>query len=574
MSTEKRSDARRRGSDYPVDRICLIQPLGDSMIKRVGLSVAGFALALALVVSPASAQFRAGLTNLATMVTGRLPFANLTQGSARSVLGVTGASTADVASIASSSDGDVLRRASGAVGFGTIPAASISDLGSATVAFTNKSGAISQWTNDASYATLAAVAGVGYLTSVTAHNVLSATHGDTLADTLVRGDVLYVNSTPKLARLAKPSVLSNLSHDGVDVSWVTATGTGAPMRGTSPTVTTSLLFGNGQGFLDVAADTTGLSRGTNAQKLQIYETRDAGLSNYSRLSISAPALGPITFASEAAGSGTARAITFLGGNVGIGTSPVNYNLHVGKASGDVISAIQSYTSGVGAFNYLINDTGNVVAFLGAYGSANSLFPSAGAFGSQNNIYVFADSGVSSGGTHSISLLTGGYTPSTQTRLFIGSTGLVGIGTTSPSGQLAVTQTVTATGVLKGFVYTGAVNTNQTLSTEIPAVTLTTAGRQWATGALTTQREVLITAPTYSFVGASTITNAATLAIVDAPAAGTNATLTNSYALWVQAGKAKFDGGVYASGYQSSDGTAGVTVTTCTGFKNGLCISGT
>lgn len=33
------------------------------------------------------------------------------------------------------------------------------------------------------------------------------------------------------------------------------------------------------------------------------------------------------------------------------------------------------------------------------------------------------------------------------------------------------------------------------------------------------------------------------------------------------------GTVRASGYKSSDGTAGATVTTCTGFKNGLCISG-
>src|SRR6185436_1418868 len=107
--------------------------------------------------------------------------------------------------------------------------------------FTNKSGAISQWTNDASYTTLAAVAGVGYLTSVTAHNLLSATHGDTLADSVVRGDILYGNSTPKWARLAKPSVLSGLSHDGTDVSWVTATGTGAPVRATSPTLVTPTL---------------------------------------------------------------------------------------------------------------------------------------------------------------------------------------------------------------------------------------------------------------------------------------------------------------------------------------------
>jgi ABC-type transport system substrate-binding protein len=29
-----------------------------------------------------------------------------------------------------------------------------------------------------------------------------------------------------------------------------------------------------------------------------------------------------------------------------------------------------------------------------------------------------------------------------------------------------------------------------------------------------------------------------------------------------------------TGYKSVDGTTGATVTTCTGFKNGLCISGT
>lgn len=35
-----------------------------------------------------------------------------------------------------------------------------------------------------------------------------------------------------------------------------------------------------------------------------------------------------------------------------------------------------------------------------------------------------------------------------------------------------------------------------------------------------------------------------------------------------------DGVIKSGGYKSSDGTAGVTVTTCTGFKDGLCISGT
>lgn len=41
-------------------------------------------------------------------------------------------------------------------------------------------------------------------------------------------------------------------------------------------------------------------------------------------------------------------------------------------------------------------------------------------------------------------------------------------------------------------------------------------------------------------------------------------------------KLEVDGGIYPKGgnYYSSDGTVGVTVTTCTGFKNGLCVSGT
>lgn len=63
----------------------------------------------------------------------------------------------------------------------------------------------------------------------------------------------------------------------------------------------------------------------------------------------------------------------------------------------------------------------------------------------------------------------------------------------------------------------------------------TVTRQFATGAITTQREYLFVAPTYGFVGASTIINAGTVVITGAPIQGTNATITNSYALWVQSG---------------------------------------
>ena len=59
--------------------------------------------------------------------------------------------------------------------------------------------------------------------------------------------------------------------------------------------------------------------------------------------------------------------------------------------------------------------------------------------------------------------------------------------------------------------------------------------QFATGTLATQRAIRVQAPTYSFVGASTLTTAATVQVDSAPVAGTNATLTNAYALRVLTG---------------------------------------
>lgn len=61
---------------------------------------------------------------LATGVTGDLPLANLAQGSALSVLGVTGNATADNASIAAASDHQVMRRSGTAVAFGAVNLAS------------------------------------------------------------------------------------------------------------------------------------------------------------------------------------------------------------------------------------------------------------------------------------------------------------------------------------------------------------------------------------------------------------------------------------------------------------------
>lgn len=109
------------------------------------------------------------------------------------------------------------------------------------------------------------------------------------------------------------------------------------------------------------------------------------------------------------------------------------------------------------------------------------------------------------------------------------------------GGLLTTQRAAVTGVAQALSTVPANHTNQTLSTEISNVNFPAYTRQWATGAITTQREIFFGQPTYGFVGGSTITDAANVVIAGPPIAGTNATLTRTFSLWVQAGITRLDG---------------------------------
>jgi hypothetical protein len=113
--------------------------------------------------------------SLTADVSGDLPYANLAQGSALSVLGVTGNATADVASIAAASDHQVLRRSGTALTFGAINLA--------------QSAAVT--------GTLAVANGGLGLTSATA------------------GDILYASAVDTWSRLAKNVTASRyLSNQG------------------------------------------------------------------------------------------------------------------------------------------------------------------------------------------------------------------------------------------------------------------------------------------------------------------------------------------------------------------------
>ncbi len=100
--------------------------------------------------------------DLSTQVTGDLPFANLAQGSALSVLGVTGNATADVASIAAASDHQVLRRSGTSLAFGAVNLASTNAVtgtlpaGNGGTGITSLGTGIATWLGTPSSANLAA----------------------------------------------------------------------------------------------------------------------------------------------------------------------------------------------------------------------------------------------------------------------------------------------------------------------------------------------------------------------------------------------------------------------------------
>lgn len=99
-----------------------------------------------------------------------------------------------------------------------------------------------------------------------------------------------------------------------------------------------------------------------------------------------------------------------------------------------------------------------------------------------------------------------------------------------------TQVVQTAGSPTFFTITGAANTTLAASTEAIDVNINLARTvQFTSGSLTTQRAMVVQAPTYAFTGASTLSYAATVAINGSPVVGTNATITNSIGLWVQSG---------------------------------------
>ena len=123
---------------------------------------------------------------------------------------------------------------------------------------------------------------------------------------------------------------------------------------------------------------------------------------------------------------------------------------------------------------------------------------------------------------------------------------LGIGTAVPGSSLDITQVAAVSGIPHALTVTAGLHSGITAGAEDIDVNFNlSAIRFWATGAIATQRDLVVQARAYAFTGSSTVTTGATVAITNAPQVGANASITNAYALWTQAGATQLDGGSYA-----------------------------
>jgi hypothetical protein len=231
------------------------------------------------------------------------------------------------------------------------------------------------------------------------------------------------------------------------------------------------------------------------------------------------------------------------GRIGIGTTSPNVLLEIKGTTDQPVRLWNTSATGYTGID-LWNDAGARKGYLSGGGTAAAVW-------TQNNIYLGTDAGNANGKVH--------LAIKDDPKLTVNSDGTVGIGTTGPTAQFHVVQTVSISGSPTAMLMVGGAHTGLTAATEASDIYFNLARTvQFTTGAdITMQRAVRIAAPTYAMTAAtSTITEAATLCVSGGPVEGANCDLKSSYGILVQGGAV----GTCDSGY-------GIRVIAPTGATN-------
>ena len=429
------------------------------------------------------------------------------------------------------------------------------------------------------------ITGVGTLAAGTwSASTILANRGGTGFASYAVGDLLYADTTTTLAKLPDVAVGNALISGGVGAApSYGKIGLSTHVSGTLPVAnggTGQTTYTNGQLLI---GNTTGgtLAKATLTEGTGITVTNGAGA-----ITIAAVNNGTVT---SVGGTGTVQGLT-LSGTV---TSSGNLTL------GGSLSAVSLTTQVSGTLPVANGGTGitslgaGIATFLGTPSSANLAAAVTNETGSGALVFATSPtlvtpalgtpaSGVVTNltGTASINIngTVGATTANTGAFTTLSATGVTTVQAGTVSAPAITTTGDTNTGIYFPSADTVAITTGGTQAMTINANgdmdvigRLRSSGNQsvpaWTTtgvtfdaaagtftdnstaaaGVVATRAVSSFNTPTLASTNAITVTNAATVYIANGPTAGTNTTITNGYALWVDAGNAQFDGDATVNG---------------------------
>lgn len=282
------------------------------------------------------------------------------------------------------------------------------------------------------------------------------------------------------------------------------------ITGTFPTIITSATYA--ASLVITTAGTSGFeTRGLSVSMLQGYTGSTGTSAGVFDNAVAGTGATGTTFGNGNYGAWARSTATTTGHNVGITGEAHGGNVNIGSG-GFAVNAKNSATNIAGYFIAL--NTGTTPTQVGGY------------FGLQNTAPTFASAAL---------MCDNG---SQTSDIFVARDNGTAAFTIADQGVITSSPVARTSGSAPYFTINAPADTTLTASTEAIGISHVGATRQFATGNITTQREVVFAAPTYSFVGSSSFTNLATVAITGAPVLGTNAGIgnaSNQYALWVQGG---------------------------------------